>query len=133
MADWPEFILAHVIWQNWTKQCQVSCFQSSIIGTLTMPAHIKVYAFIFNKTHCANCQHKSSPLANREIEIFYFAFTSGLVHHSSYDSSALPEILPSSAQIFPCPLTLTFTFFISFFSFLSRLLTNQLKFKNSKK
>ncbi len=64
-------------WQNWTKQCQVSCFQSSIIDRLTTPAHIKVYTFVFAKTHGTNHWHKSSPLATREIENFYFAFTSG--------------------------------------------------------
>jgi hypothetical protein len=50
-----------------------------------------------------------------------------LVSHSSYNSSALPKILPSAPQIFPCLLALIFPFFFSFFSFLPLLLTKQLK------
>jgi hypothetical protein len=41
------------------------------------PTHMKAYAFIFAKTHNTNCQCKSSPLANRDNENFYFTFTNG--------------------------------------------------------
>jgi hypothetical protein len=39
------------------------------------------------------------------------------VRHSSYDSSALPEILPSAPQIFPCPLALfpSFSHLLTFY------------------
>jgi hypothetical protein len=33
-----------------------------------------------------------------------------LIRHSSYDSFALPKILPCAPQIFPYPLALTFLF-----------------------
>jgi hypothetical protein len=33
-----------------------------------------------------------------------------LIHHSSYNSFSWPKILPSTPQIFTCPLTLTFPF-----------------------
>ncbi len=49
-----------------------------------------------------------------------------LVRHSSYDSSALPEIFPSAPQIFCWPLATIFPFLFLLF-FLPRLLTNQLK------
>jgi hypothetical protein len=38
-----------------------------------------------------------------------------LIRHSSYISSALPEIFPSTLQIFPCLLAFIFAFFLSFF------------------
>jgi len=43
--------------------------------------------------------------------------------------SKLPEIFPSTLQIFLCPLAFIFSLFFQFFSFLLHLLTNQLKFK----
>jgi hypothetical protein len=92
-----------------------------------------MYTFIFAKTHGTNRCHKSSHWQTVKSKISTSPSPVELVHHSSYDSSALPEILPTSPQIFPCPLTLTFPFFFSFFSFLSRLLTYQLKIKNLKK
>jgi hypothetical protein len=81
---------------------------------------MKAYAFVFAKTHDANHWRKSFSLANRERENFYLAFTGELVRHSSYDSSTLPtlpEILPSTLQIFPCPLTLFSPSFFFFFLF----------------
>jgi hypothetical protein len=38
---------------------------------------MKAYAFVFAKTHGANRRRKSSPLANRDRENFYFAFVGG--------------------------------------------------------
>jgi hypothetical protein len=91
------------------------------------PAHMNAYAFVIAKTHGANHRRKSSPLANRENENFYFAFRPAeLVRHSSYYTSALSEILPSAPKIFPCPLALTFPFFFSFFFFFTSLINKSI-------
>jgi hypothetical protein len=82
---------------------------------------MKTYAFVFAKTHGANRRRKSSPLANRDSP------------HSSYNSSALPEILPSAPQIFPYPLALIFPFFFSFFFFSTSLNKTIKESKTSKK
>jgi hypothetical protein len=71
---------------------------------------MKTYAFVFAKIQYANRRRKHSPLAKCESENFC-VFASGTRRHSSYDSSALPEIFPSAPQIFPWPLALIFLFF----------------------
>jgi hypothetical protein len=52
---------------------------------------MKAYAFIFAKTHVANCQRKSSSLLNYESKNFYFTLLVKL--HFSYNFFACPEIL----------------------------------------
>ncbi len=52
--------------------------KSSYLGmTCRRPAHMRVYAFVFAKSHNANCRRKSFLLANHESENFYFAFVGG--------------------------------------------------------
>jgi hypothetical protein len=91
--------------------------KSSYLGmTCRRPGHMRVYAFVFAKTHNA-----ISPFYWRTIKarISISPLLVELIRHSSYDSSAPAQNPPL------CPLTLTFLF--SFFSFFPCLLINQLK------
>jgi hypothetical protein len=60
-----------------------------------------------------------SPLRWRTVtaKIYTSSSPAELVRHSSYNSSALPEILPSAPQNFPCPLALKRKIFSFFFLF----------------
>jgi len=52
--------------------------KSSYLGmTCRRPAHMRVYAFVFAKTHNTNCRLKSILLANHQSKNFYFAFVGG--------------------------------------------------------
>jgi hypothetical protein len=95
------------------------------------PAHMKAYAFVFTKTHSANRQRTSSPLANRESENFYFTFAVGARPPLLLECLCPARNPPSAPQIFPCPLAL-FPSFSHFFLFLPCLLTNQLENKKFK-
>jgi hypothetical protein len=88
---------------------------------------MKAYEFVFAKTHGANRWRKSSPLANRDSENFYFAFAGGARPPLLLRFLRLPEILPSAPQIFPCPLALIFPLYFFSFFFPTSLLTKQLK------
>jgi hypothetical protein len=126
--NWPELILAHFIWQNWSKQCQVSCFQSSIIGTLTMPAHTPS----FSPRPIAQIAG-ISPLHWLTVKLKFSTLPSQveLVHHSSSDSSTLPKILPSSPQNLSLPSHLDFSFLFLIFFFFNSLINKSIEnFKN---
>ncbi len=80
------------------------------------PTNMKVYTFVFTKTHNTNHRPKSFLLANHERENFYFAFTEGACLPLLLWFLRLPEILPCTPRIFPCPLAV-FPFFPHFFLF----------------
>jgi hypothetical protein len=86
---------------------------------------MKTYAFVFAKTQCANTLRWQTLKA----KISTSPSPAELVHHSSYDSSALLEIFPSAPlKSFPGHSPLFFPFFLSFF-FLPRLKYKKLQKK----
>jgi hypothetical protein len=79
---------------------------------------MKAYAFVFAKTHGANRRRKSSPLANRDSENFYFAFAGGdrpplllQFHHPARN----PLLRPSNLSL-PSHPYFSLLFLIFFFS-----------------
>jgi hypothetical protein len=53
-------------------------------------AHLKAFAFIFTKTHNANCQCKSFPLANHDNENFFYTLESICFHFHQDPQRKLP-------------------------------------------
>ncbi len=89
------------------KQLLFSCNSLLFKRRERRPTHMKAYPS-FSPTLAAQIVGcKSSPLANRESENFYFAF----VRRSS---SATPTIPPPCPKSSPPPLALTFPFFFFF-------------------
>jgi hypothetical protein len=86
------------------------------------PAHMNAYAFVLAKTHGSNRQRKSLRWRTVIAKISTSPSPAELVRHSSYNSSALPEILPSAPSNLSLPSRPYFSLsFLIFFFFIPRL------------